>query len=257
MASQINTTGLIAENISANEIVGKTLTGSIINGAVLNGAVVRASYLDLDGQLEVLTNYHITPAMYTANPSLYIDAVYITGSNEHRIPSLSTISEATVSYQTNSTAIYYGVMSSYNTANAGNNLKAVKIRPSFSNQVGFTMIDSTCSDEWFSSGFTYGIKNHFVLKLGIGTLSVNTIVSQGSWASSESSYSFPNKVQVVCSMETGTVVFPTDWLNGRLSFQQVVAPKSSPSATSNDALSPIKGLTQFALNQSLYINNML
>ena len=311
-AAQINTTGLIAENISASEIVGKTITGGIINGAVLNGAVVKASYLDLDGELEVLTNYHITPAMYTANPSLYTDAVYISASNEYRIPSLSLISESTVNYQTSSTVTYYGVMSSYNTANIGNNLKAVKIRPSFSNQTPFIMINSTCSDEWFGASMSYGIKNHFRLKLGtitllecivtlnsyggsndtttiqlsgsffttithtimsgynnndlnitnnlnigIGTLSTNTIVSQGSWSDSESGYSGPNKIQLICTLQSGTLVFPSDWSSGRLSFQQVVVPQSDTSAVFNGVPSPINGLTQFKLNQSLYINNMI
>lgn len=134
-ANQINTTGLIAENISANEIVGKTLVGAVINGAVINGAVVKASYLDLDGELEVLTNYHITPAMYNANPSLYTDAVYLSGSNEYRIPSISNISS--LQKQMVSTSPYISAgnytltsnLYSYASANVGNNMKVVKVRP--------------------------------------------------------------------------------------------------------------------------------
>ena len=129
-ANQINTTGLIAENISASEIVGKTITGSVINGAKINGAVIKASYLDLDGDLEILTNYHITVAMYNANPSLYTDAVYISADNEYRIPSISIIKE-TDSVSSGNGCSIYGIIRSYNTANAGHNTKAVKIRPYF------------------------------------------------------------------------------------------------------------------------------
>lgn len=134
-AGMINTDGLIAENISANEIVGKIITGAVINGAVINGAVVKASYLDLDGELEVLTNYHITPAMYNANPSLYTDAVYLSGSNEYRIPSISNISS--LQKQMVSTSPYISAgnytltsnLYSYASANVGNNMKVVKVRP--------------------------------------------------------------------------------------------------------------------------------
>lgn len=137
--------GIIAETISANEIVGKTLTGTIINGAVINGAVVKASYLDLDGELEVLTNYHITPAMYSADPSLYTDAVYISGTNEWRIPSVSLLTEpvynpkgtgGNYSFTTFGSTItltawqvgdiVYSKIKNYKCANAGHNMKIVK-----------------------------------------------------------------------------------------------------------------------------------
>lgn len=129
-AGMINTTGLIADNISANEIVGKILTSAVINGAAINGAVIKASYLDLDGELEVLTNYHITVEMYNANPSLYIDAVYLSGTNEYRIPSLSTIKES--DRNINLTSINQTITSlvkAYNNSNSGHNNKCVKIRP--------------------------------------------------------------------------------------------------------------------------------
>ena len=129
-AGMINTAGLIAENISANEIVGKTMTGGIINGAAINGAVIKASYLDLDGELEVLTNYHITAAMYAANPSLYTDAIYLSASNEYRIPSMSVVREETKIIQMNTVGtVYNSKIRSYNCGNIGHNLKAVKVRP--------------------------------------------------------------------------------------------------------------------------------
>lgn len=137
-ANKINTDGLIAENISASTINGKTITGSTISGAVITGAIVKASYLDLDGELEVLTNYHITPAMYNSNPSLYTDAVYMSGTNEWRIPSISNILNSISKVQQISepnptwrNIPLSGGIYSYNISNVGNNNKCVKIRPRF------------------------------------------------------------------------------------------------------------------------------
>ena len=117
--------GVVADTITGNE-----LNGVVINGARINGAVIKASYLDLDGELEVLTNYHITPAMYNANPSLYTDAVYISGSNEYRIPSISTVRESntTIDIPLGSSE-YNSLIHSYSMATAGNNIKAVRINP--------------------------------------------------------------------------------------------------------------------------------
>ena len=157
--------GVIADTITGNE-----LNGTVINGARINGAVIKASYLDLDGELEVLTNYHITVAMYNANPSLYTDAVYISADNEYRIPSMSTVREATTSSTVSYPATFYGVLRPYNNANSGNNLKAVKVRPTFNNQIAFTIINSKTSDTWFGSNFSYGIKNHFRLSISNVTL---------------------------------------------------------------------------------------
>lgn len=143
-ANQINTVGLIAENISASEIVGKTITGGVINGARINGAVIKASYLDLNGDLEVLTNFIISVAMYNANPSLYTDAVYISADNQYRIPTVSLISEPFKSYTTLSmNSSVYGTLRPYNSANVGHNLKAVKIRPVFQNTPAAFLILST------------------------------------------------------------------------------------------------------------------
>ena len=157
--------GVVADTITGNE-----LNGIVINGARINGSVIKTSYLDLDGELEVLTNYHITVAMYNANPSLYTDAVYISADNEYRIPSMSTVREATTSSTVSYPATFYGVLRPYNNANSGNNLKAVKVRPTFNNQIAFTIINSKTSDTWFGSNFSYGIKNHFRLSISNVTL---------------------------------------------------------------------------------------
>lgn len=153
-ANQINTTGLIAENISADEINGKTFNGGVFNGARINGAVIKASYLDLDGDLEVLTNYHITVAMRNANPSLYTDAVYISADNEYRIPSISTIynsGSATQFYAQNNVVKYMYIsdqIRSYNTANVGHNTKAVRIDPKINILTSSTYYYSDRSNIW-------------------------------------------------------------------------------------------------------------
>lgn len=145
--------GIIAENISASEIVGKTITGGVINGARINGAVIKASYLDLNGDLEVLTNYIITVAMYNANPSLYTDAVYISADNQYRIPSLSVVREETRNQTLSSTgATFQSKIRSYNCANAGHNLKCVKIRPSvYIGGVSATISMDRFRNTWTSS----------------------------------------------------------------------------------------------------------
>lgn len=122
--------GVVADTITGNVLNGTVVNGGVINGARINGAVIKASYLDLDGELEVLTNYHISVAMYNSNPSLYSDAVYISADNEYRIPSWSTVREAnsTTTINTGSTT-FNSIIHSYSTANVGNNNKAVRINP--------------------------------------------------------------------------------------------------------------------------------
>lgn len=129
-AGMINTSGLIADNINTSVLNGKTLNGSIINGARINGSVIKASYLDLNGSLQVLTNYIISVGMHDSNPGYYSDSVYISSDNAYRIPSLSSIEEETREVNVN----YNGAdcnskIMSYNTANVGHNIKCVRVRP--------------------------------------------------------------------------------------------------------------------------------
>jgi len=145
-ASQINTVGLIAENISANEIVGKTMTGSIINGASINGSVIKTSYLDLDGDLEVLTDYHLCTSQSQLDALLTSggdgrlvgfndkvenggDAIFMEASNEYRIPTLSSISEPIQTYTGKGTKTLVGSIFPYNYTTANSNLKSRKKRP--------------------------------------------------------------------------------------------------------------------------------
>ena len=153
VANQIDTVGLVAENISSNTIDGKTITGgliegTIINGVVITGATIRASYLDLDGELEVLTNFYLcvsgdttgVPALaisegrYRTYNIADIDAIPSSGyANIYRIPSISIVKEPSTNFSTGTT---YGTLRSYNTANVGHNMKAVKLRPTFQNLSG-------------------------------------------------------------------------------------------------------------------------
>ena len=172
VANQINTVGLVAENISTNE-----LNGMVINGAKINGAVIKASYLDLDGEIEVLTNYHLcmtqakldaviaaggTGQLYT-NSTLMPDAIPIKltdingveSIDEYRIPSISRVTEIPGSVSNGT--VLNGRIRSYNTYNAGSNMKAVKKRPIFSNSSSMFIY---IADSYTSS------ENNTVLRLG-------------------------------------------------------------------------------------------
>lgn len=148
-ADKINTNSLVAENIRSTSVIqGNTIIGANIQGARINGAVIKASYLDLDGELEVLTDYHISPAMYSANPAIYTDAVYIEADNEYRIPTLSSVSSGIVNTSVaipNSSSypailsgqtltrnkVYSSLLYPYNVANVNSNIKSRRIRPYF------------------------------------------------------------------------------------------------------------------------------
>lgn len=143
------TGGVVADTIKANR-----LSGMIFDGALIIGSVIRASYLDLDGEIQVLTNYHLcvtqekldevianggNGALFTSSTQM-IDAIPIkftdvyTGIEsiqEYRIPSISRVTEITGSASNGTVLI--GRLRSYNTYNAGHNMKAVKKRPIFSN----------------------------------------------------------------------------------------------------------------------------
>ncbi|MFW2597740.1 hypothetical protein ACN9JZ_03370 [Aliarcobacter butzleri] len=175
--------------VTADTINGNTLNGIVINGARINGSVIKASYLDLDGELEVLTNYHITVAMYNANPSLYIDAVYISADNEYRIPSISNISsiEKIKDMSGAGTHKLSSGLFSYATANVGHNNKAVKIKP--------TIIFYKCNH------ISYGLSENMVLQLShtstsgngtfsffIGDLLLIRIITSGNFDSATISY---------------------------------------------------------------------
>ena len=161
--------GIQADTISANAILGNNIEGAIITGARINGAVIKASYLDLDGELEVLTNYHITQAMYSANPSLYTDAVLITADNEYRIPSLSTVREINATQNMSAGSWLYGKIMAYNVANAGHNVKAVKIKP--------TVLLTTSTEIFrFYFGIAAALNSNYVYSSTSGVMRCNIYV---------------------------------------------------------------------------------
>ena len=183
-ANQINTTGLIAENISAEEIFGKTLSGTVINGARINGSVIKTSYLDLDGELEVLTNYHISVATRNANPSLYTDAVYISADNEYRIPSMSDLKSLLkeigniygpylIGDYTLASEIY-----SYASANIGTNRKAVKARPKIN--IGISPASHIPENHLYSSFFDTINSGSGYFRFYVGNLLILSVVKSGS-----------------------------------------------------------------------------
>ncbi len=215
--------GVIAETISADEINGKTFNGSIFNGAVINGAVIKASYLDLDGELEVLTNYHITVAMYTSNPSLYTDAVYLSGNDEYRIPSISTVREDTVTQNISANgAVFNSKIRSYNCANAGHNMKCVKETPTFS-----------CSTDTllFSiSGATYDSSSNAISSLVtilIGGISIGSFRYIANSISSQVD-NVSDGTEVINVYRNGSIVYTyTDhWSSGYLTDKSIIDPNA-------------------------------
>lgn len=181
-ADQINTTGLIAENISSNTIDGKTITG-----AKIIGSVIKASYLDLDGELEVLTNFYLIssigsisqiPALAASEGRYMTSYVYNSlhdsvpdvsispAGSIYRIPSLSRVSETPGTVGNGTTLT--GRLRAYNQYNTGNSMKAVKRRPIFQNS-NFTVATIVRSDnDQDGTVYTY-------LKLGtiiLGRISV-------------------------------------------------------------------------------------
>lgn len=171
--------GVVADTITGNE-----LNGIVINGARINGSVIKTSYLDLDGELEVLTNYHITVAMYNANPSLYTDAVYISADNEYRIPSISNISSL-LKEISNTNSPYVGVgnysltsgLYSYATANVGTNKKAVKINPTI---INIASINSSTPNELYHAYFYGSSSGSGYFRFYIGNLLVLQVIKSGS-----------------------------------------------------------------------------
>lgn len=190
--------------VTADTINGNTLNGIVINGARINGSVIKTSYLDLDGELEVLTNYHISVAMYTANPTLYKDAVYVSSDKEYRIPSISNISSI------EKTKINAGVgthklssgLFSYATANVGHNNKAVKIKPTIriakgehingvgisENQICVIGVGSNKTSVTGSGVFEFYIGNLLIIKM---TISGNINSATASYSGLVGSASIP------------------------------------------------------------------
>lgn len=183
--------GIIADSVRANTIIGNDIYGSKIEGvniigARINGAVIKASYLDLDGELEVLTNYHITLAMFNSNPSLYTDAVFISADNEYRIPSLSNlISLLKEVGNSNSPFVSAGnytltsELYSYASANIGTNKKAVKARPAIIN-IGSSPHSSIPENYLYSAVFATLSSGSGYFRFYIGNLLILSVVKSGS-----------------------------------------------------------------------------
>lgn len=156
--------GIVADDISAETFYGKRFEGSIFVGAV-----IKASYIDLDGELEVLTNYHIAVATYNSNPNAYSDAVYIEADDEYRIPSLSTVREVNTAKNMSAGAWLYGKIMAYDVANAGHNVKAVKIKPT-------VLLTSSVEIFRFYFGMSPYLNNNYVYSSTSGVMRCNIYV---------------------------------------------------------------------------------
>ena len=203
-AGQIDAYAITGKNITGGtingtEINGTNINGAVINGAVINGAVIKASYLDLDGAIQVLTNYHLcitqaklnavisaggTGELYTNSTSMP-DAIPVsipdpvTGIDvidEYRIPSLSVLNwnggSASAVANGSSVSLNTG-LHAYNVSNAGVNTKAVKIKPVMSidgitMKIGVYGMD-TLSNYKFNTHCIMYFGNIQLCKLRLGT----------------------------------------------------------------------------------------
>lgn len=87
-ANKINTRGLIAENISASSsLQGNSIYGSYIEGAYISGAVIHASYLDLNGELTVMTDWSSSTQLGYSFP------VVVNGTTYYKLNTISSISD--------------------------------------------------------------------------------------------------------------------------------------------------------------------
>ncbi len=250
-ANQINTVGLIAENISADEIVGKTITGGVINGARINGAVIKASYLDLNGDLEVLTNYIITVAMYNENPSLYTDAIYISADNQYRIPSLSTVRESTISADISANgSLFKSKIRSYNCANAGHNLKCVKNTSEFTVSTD-TLFATITSATGYVDGRTRKSSTLTIKFAGtnIGTIHFNQYSNSGG---ADNTSSGTERIDVYVNNSIA-YTYLDNWTSGYISDDPLVYPNAYIRVTISGINFRIK-ITQFN-SISVYLEN--
>lgn len=157
-SNQINTTGLIADNINSTS----TITGNKIVGANIIGAVITASYLDLDGELEILTNFYLVvggdftdvPALaisegrYRAYSTSDIDAIPV--KTGYRIPSITSVSEQAQLVNVSSSATLNGIIHSQSMTTAGNSMKAKLRQPTVFIDSPVTLLDINYRDTVFT-----------------------------------------------------------------------------------------------------------
>lgn len=166
LANQINATGLIAENISGNIISGKKISGGVIEGASIQGVTISASYLDLDRQLQVLTNYYlcvggnttgvptdaINEGRYETYSGVPGDSVPSTEyGNLRRIPSISIIYEESFWGNLNyAGAQYNSKIKSLKNYTAGHNIKCKRpnVPVNVSSNIMLFRMASSGTDEW-------------------------------------------------------------------------------------------------------------
>ena len=215
-ANQINTSGLIADNISGINLVSKNISGSSIYGAYIEGAVIKASYLDLDGELEVLTNYHIPVASY--NPSTMPGAIYITGTNEYRLPTTSSIETISPTVLENTTNIFTSnqPVYPYNSYWTTSTRRAVKIRPVITVPNDIVIFSSSVTCFMSLCGAVNNLNyTIYIGGINVGVLSgtitgtgTNTIVFNGNIGDSVC-----NGITFNCSRSSAQVLGPAGVMN--------------------------------------------
>lgn len=193
LANQINATGLIAENISGNIISGKKISGGVIEGASIQGVTISASYLDLDRQLQVLTNYYlcvggnttgvptdaINEGRYETYSGVPGDSVPSTEyGNLRRIPSISIIYEESFWGNLNyAGAQYNSKIKSLKNYTAGHNIKCKRhvVPVNISSNIMLFRMASSDTDKWVLANVDGTHSYNYSLYVGETLLGVLTL----------------------------------------------------------------------------------
>lgn len=249
-ANQINTSGLIADNIKAtSSIQGNSIYGSYIEGATVKGAVISASYLDLDGELTVMTDWSSTTKLGYSFPVDYNGTILyklntISSINDSDGVSCSALPGSSIYYMDvyGTTMQYYGAnttfkndggLYSYDSYSYSGSLRARKVRPTISFPstevivsggyrvgVGSKTVNVYLFGKYFGQAVlnnTYGSTSaSFAGYSGNVTFSLNGI----TFKLAHDSYEIPNPSgwptrvsYATLSIVAGTYSIPFDWNN--------------------------------------------
>jgi len=178
--------------IQAAELIADTIYGKKLVGSIIEGAVIRASYLDLNYGLRLLTDYIISISTYNANPSLYIDTVV--ADNQRRIPTTTEAYEESQTKTLNSGQSLYGKIWAWKIANVDSNIKARIARPTFISSFEFQLVKASGGavnfslkiggseiGKIYSSGYTLYFTSSYATNKSIRLPSTATSATSLAW----------------------------------------------------------------------------
>lgn len=196
-ASQINTSGLIAENISGTTISGKTITGGTVSGATITGGTVSGTTItggslnindrfivDTDGNLTAKANAKITGEI-TASGGSITGNLTVTGSLTHTRGNYTVTLRAVPSTVTNGVFYITDKSSGSNVypfiVNGDGSFKATKAIISGDSTFGGTL---NAADGTFKGKLSAVSGTFTTLSAGKSTFSKNQVVIDASYTDS-------------------------------------------------------------------------